>query len=160
MCDWSSAAELGWAMSFASSEYKSWLSSWKGLPRSCRDCDNLFTLSRKALCACCVCSWWTLCSLVPFVCASISYRDTKWLTSGPAAIHLRSADGSSIRPMTPPSALIVALAWSWAWSRAKAEKCRLVLWTTKLPALNSCASYGCVLSSVSMSLRWIGSHLA
>ena len=160
MCDWSSAAEVGWARSFVSSEYKSWLSSWKELPRSCRDCDNLFILSRQVLCACGVRSWWTVCSLVSLVCASISYRDTKRLTSGPATIHLRSADGSSVSPLAPPSALIVALTCSWAWSMAKAEKCWLVLWTTKLPALNSCARCGCILSRVSMSLRWIGSHLS
>ena len=122
--------------------------------------DSVWRKKWKVLCACGVCLWWTECSLVSLVCASISYRDTKRLTSGPATIHLRSADGSSVSPMAPPSALIVALACLWAWLRAKAEKCRLVLWTTKLPALNSCASCGCVLCSVSMSLRWIGSHLA
>ena len=48
MCDWGSAAELGWATFSVSSEYKSWLSSWKGLPMSCRDCDSLSLFQWKS----------------------------------------------------------------------------------------------------------------
>ena len=94
-------------MSFGSNESRSMLSSLKGLPISVKTWNNVSTLSRK-----------TGALLVSvrdgsYVQQSIwlrrlSYWAKNWLTSGPAIIHLISAEGSSVTPMISP------LAWSFA----------------------------------------------
>ena len=105
-----SSAALGWAMSFVSNESRSLLSCLKWLPISVKTWNNLSTLSRKTCCTFGVCSWWFVCTRVSLASEAISYWATSWLTSGPAIIHLLSAEGSSVTPMAPP------LACSCAWS--------------------------------------------
>ena len=84
------------------------------LERSAHICEKLeqiiYSLKENLLQCWCL----FVCTTVSLASEAISYWATIWLTSGPAIIHLLSAEGSSVTPMAPPSALMTALACSCA----------------------------------------------
>ena len=65
-----------------------------------------FTFSRKFAWLAFISSWWRNSTLTE---SSLSNSSIRRLISGSAIIHLRRADGSSVRPTAPPSPFIVLL---------------------------------------------------
>ena len=66
---------------------------------------------------------------------------------------------SGLLPFCRPS-LADALFWSWAWSIATVENACVVFFIVKFPARNCANTFGCLISSVNISRRWTGIHLA
>ena len=111
-----------------------------------------FTFSKKALWAPTAASWCLLSIRVSMVPDIASYAANRRLTSGRATIHLRSAAGSSVRPIAP------RLPWlplysahvpdQWPWRKSLFWTCDSM---TKSTLWKSLATSGCCSSRTIMS---------
>ena len=83
--------------------------------------------------------FWCLFVMVRMYNSLLGFGGSLVPTSGPAITHILSAEGSSVTPMAPPSALMTALACSCTWSIAIAEKSHMAWFV-----YNKCSSLECM----------------